>query len=220
MRQGQPLLAAGLIAFALSSSAWADSATAPPKQPPKAAPAKAAPKAAPAAPARVAAPARIAATPAAAASQPEPKTLLGVRLGSPGGLDAYVMHAVSPEWAIGFSVGGFPLSVEGDKINLFGAAAEARYHWSGLAPKSGYLFGQLAYLNGKFNHKDGEIEREDANGLYPYVGIGYQTRTTGASWDMGIGAGRPVKIKRKTSNQDDELNVELCAYLGIGMWLP
>jgi hypothetical protein len=200
-------LAAALIAWAFAIPASAQYASAPPKQTPKAAPAKPAP--------RVVAPAPVAPPP-----PPEPKTLLGVRLGSPGGLNGYVMHAVDPQWSVGVSIGGFPLSVEGDKLTLFGLAAEGRYHWRGMAPKGGYVFGQLAYVNGKFSHKDNETEREDANGLYPSVGIGYQTRTTGASWDMGIGAGRPVKIKRKTPNNDDELTIGLAAYLGLGFWLP
>ncbi len=215
MKKGRLLLAAGIALGISTSAAWADHATPPAKPASKAA--TTAPKAAPKS---AAPPAKIAPVPVAPAAPPEPKTLIGIRLGSPGGLNAYVMHAVAPNWSVGASIGGFPLSVDGDKLTLFGLAAEARYHWSGLAPKGGYGFGQLAYVNAKFSHTPDETEREDANGLYPSVGIGYQTRTTGASWDMGIGVGRPVKIKRKSPNNDDELNIELAAYFGIGVWLP
>lgn len=151
--------------------------------------------------------------------------MLGVRLGSPGGIGGYLVHAISPTWSVGMSIAGTPIKIDNEKVTLFGIAAEARYHWRGLSPKGGYVFGQLAYINGKFGGPPPEgttvVSEEDANGLYPGVGIGYQTRTTGASWDMGIGFGRPLKFSRHYSGGgESDVTVDAVAYLGLGVWLP
>jgi hypothetical protein len=109
--------------------------------------------------------------------------------------------------------------IVGGQLGLPLSGARACWHWAKHAPLGGYLFADVAYVDGKFSTNPGApIVEEKRSAIQPLFGAGCQFMTfSRITLDLGFGVGPKVQFKQRTANgggASASSNAEL--YIGLG----
>lgn len=133
---------------------------------------------------------------------PGKRWLAGALAGLPAGAGGYFMYAFHANVSAGLYYGQWSYSASygaglpAQAFRLQSIGARARWHWSGRAPRGGYLYADIARQQGKFAAPSStavSLAREES-ALFPSTGAGYQTAWGPVSMDMSNGIGPAPRL--------------------------